>query len=895
MSQKCVEMIFGKLATDEELRRRFRRTLSARSASSPQRGVRADARRARGAPRDEVRPVHAAVRGDRSQAPEGEPAPGAAAARLARRRKEAFVIRSALAALARAVRRRSPPRTRPSRSRRPRAPAGVALTLADATARALARNNDIAFERESFHITDASLLRADGSYDPTFRLDARYRNHTDPANSLLSGAPAGEISPSSEGVSGSAGIGALLPTGGTVSLSASGARDLTNNFLVLLSPSYSTSLGIDLRQPLLQNLSIDPARRAIRIAASTRSAGRPPSAARSRTPSRTSSARTGPSSRRAATSSCARRASASPPNSVTTRNRRSTSARFPSPTSRSLSPSSSAARATSTPPRSRCAAPSSLLKLLLLNDERDPLWNQTIEPVDAPETPVVPVDLASAIEGPRRSGPSSPRRSVRVAAARRGRRLLAGPPQAAARPRRGLRAPRPRGRPEPERPGRGLPGRARRRARRAGGRIRAFARDRRRRPLSRRVDRPLSHGTRLQPRREEAMSRSRRRRKARPRSSSRSRGSASRSRSATRSSRSTRPPSASTRRRPDAPRPRRSSRAEKERYGVGLSTNFFVLTRQNDLSTGRPHGDRRADRLPQSPDRLRARGRHASRRAAHRDPERRAGREGRRKETERMTRRSPPSSSRPRCRARRLRLLARAAARTPQRRIGAGANRGRRGPSRAGFCRASSRSRAPSPPTSPPTSRPNATGRLRAYASSAGATSKKAPILATLDDREAKAQLDQARANLAWAKAEVERYAELRRRQVVARAEDQRKATDLDLAAAVPRARRERLHGLHDPRAVLRASSPRRRSRRAPTSEKGSPICGLVKIDPLRAELAIPEAAVSAVQVGQKAALAAQSFPDRAFDATVRYIGPSLRCEARTLVVEAMVPNPGTS
>jgi hypothetical protein len=142
----------------------------------------------------------------------------------------------------------------------PPAPAGVPLSLADATARALANNNDIAIERESFHIVDASLLRADAPYDPTFRLDARYRNHTDPANSLLSGAPPNELAPSSEGYSGAASLGVLLPTGGAVSLSASAGRDITNNFLALLSPSYGSSMGIDLRQPLLQNLSVDPAR-----------------------------------------------------------------------------------------------------------------------------------------------------------------------------------------------------------------------------------------------------------------------------------------------------------------------------------------------------------------------------------------------------------------------------------------------------------------------------------------------------------------------------------------------------------------------------------------------------------------------------------------------------------
>jgi len=38
--------------------------------------------------------------------------------------------------------------------------------------------------------------------------------------------------------------------------------------------------------------------------------------------------------------------------------------------------------------------------------------------------------------------------------------------------------------------------------------------------------------------------------------------------------------------------------------------------------------------------------------------------------------------------------------------------------------------------------------------------------------------LEQAKANVAWAKAEVARYAELRQKQVVARAEDQRKGID---------------------------------------------------------------------------------------------------------------------
>ena len=169
---------------------------------------------------------------------------------------------------------------------------------------------------------------------------------------------------------------------------------------------------------------------------------------------------------------------------------------------------------------------------------------------------------------------------------------------------------------------------------------------------------------------------------------------------------------------------------------------------------------------------------------------------------------------------------------------------------------------------------------------------EKGAILATIDEREAKAQLDQARANLAWTSAEVERYAELRKKQVVAKAEDQRKGTDLDLAKA-SLALAEK--GFQDCtiRAPFSGVVTEKKVSAGAFVRRGQAICGLVKIDPLRAELAIPEIAVPAIQVGQKARLAVQSFPDRGFDAIVRYIGPSLRTEARTLVVEAVVPNAG--
>ena len=273
----------------------------------------------------------------------------------------------------------------------------VPITLADATARTLARNNDIALERESFHITDASVLKAAGSYDPALHLDGGYHNHTDPVNSLLSGAPYGEIVPSSESVSGTASIGQLLPTGGNVNVSAGASRDITNNFLVLLSPAYSTSLGINLRQPLLQNLSIDPARRAIRIAALDLERGTA-SLRRTVADTVTSVDRAYWNLVAARRDVLVREASVR----LAGEQRDDTKSRIDVGTL----PESDIAQPLAELERRKGDLYASqenmrraelLLKLLLLNDDADPLWNQTIDPVDAPETAILHIDLASAL------------------------------------------------------------------------------------------------------------------------------------------------------------------------------------------------------------------------------------------------------------------------------------------------------------------------------------------------------------------------------------------------------------------------------------------------------------------------------------------------------------------
>ena len=73
--------------------------------------------------------------------------------------------------------------------------------------------------------------------------------------------------------------------------------------------------------------------------------------------------------------------------------------------------------------------------------------------------------------------------------------------------------------------------------------------------------------------------------------------------------------------------------------------------------------------------------------------------------------------------------------------------------------------------------------------------------------------------------------------------------------------------------------------------KKGTRVATLMRVDPLRVELQIPEAAVAAVRKGQKVSFTVQSQPDRTFEGTIAYVGPALRPDARALVVEAVVPN----
>jgi multidrug efflux pump subunit AcrA (membrane-fusion protein) len=70
-----------------------------------------------------------------------------------------------------------------------------------------------------------------------------------------------------------------------------------------------------------------------------------------------------------------------------------------------------------------------------------------------------------------------------------------------------------------------------------------------------------------------------------------------------------------------------------------------------------------------------------------------------------------------------------------------------------------------------------------------------------------------------------------------------------------------------------------------------SKIATLVRTNPLRMRIDIPEQAVSNIQVGQSVSVTVSTYPDRTFSGRVHHISPSVTPNSRTLTVEAEVDN----
>jgi membrane fusion protein, multidrug efflux system len=198
----------------------------------------------------------------------------------------------------------------------------------------------------------------------------------------------------------------------------------------------------------------------------------------------------------------------------------------------------------------------------------------------------------------------------------------------------------------------------------------------------------------------------------------------------------------------------------------------------------------------------------------------------------------------------------------------------------------------------------NANGRVLATSVERGEQIKPGQVLAKLDTRaaslsaaEARAQADSTRAQEEQARTECDRYEQLKAKGAISDLEYQQKVTQcrtlpLNVQAAAARAA---LAAQNVGDGVIRAPFAGVVTERfievGQFVRQDSRVVTIVSADPLRLQIAVPEAQVASVKEGADVAFSVSAFPGRKFAGKVRFVSGALRATTRDLIAEAMVPN----
>jgi membrane fusion protein, multidrug efflux system len=198
----------------------------------------------------------------------------------------------------------------------------------------------------------------------------------------------------------------------------------------------------------------------------------------------------------------------------------------------------------------------------------------------------------------------------------------------------------------------------------------------------------------------------------------------------------------------------------------------------------------------------------------------------------------------------------------------------------------------------------NASGRVLQVAIERGVQVKPGQVLARLDVRaatlsasEARAQADSARAQEEQARDECGRYEKLKERGAISDLEYQQKVTQcrtLPLTAQAAGARAD-LAAQNVGDGIIRAPFAGLIAERFIEAgqyvRQDSKVATIVSVDPIRLELAVPEAEVARVSQGAVVTFGVSAYPGRRFSGKIRYVSGVVRATTRDLVVEAVCDN----
>ncbi len=146
------------------------------------------------------------------------------------------------------------------------APAGPtqSLTIDEAVQRALDSNIDLVVARLNPQIQNLSIAQTRGVYRPTVTSSLGDNWSRSQPTSQLSGGTSTSTGVQNGTYSWAAGLSqALQVSGGTASVTWMNSRNNTTSNNAILNPTYQSSLGVSLTQPLIKNFRIDSNRQAL--------------------------------------------------------------------------------------------------------------------------------------------------------------------------------------------------------------------------------------------------------------------------------------------------------------------------------------------------------------------------------------------------------------------------------------------------------------------------------------------------------------------------------------------------------------------------------------------------------------------------------------------------------
>ena len=138
----------------------------------------------------------------------------------------------------------------------------IDLTLDEAVARALERNLDLAVQRLNPQVFDLNLAQQLAAYRPTFDTNFQNNSRTNPSQTQLDGglSVVSDTVTLNSGVSQEVGWG-----GGRYQVNFNNNRSASTNFFTSFNPSYRSSVQASYTQPLLRGFRIDPIRQGIQV------------------------------------------------------------------------------------------------------------------------------------------------------------------------------------------------------------------------------------------------------------------------------------------------------------------------------------------------------------------------------------------------------------------------------------------------------------------------------------------------------------------------------------------------------------------------------------------------------------------------------------------------------